>query len=119
MALNCVMYLSRRKMTDAARLGSGLEARIFLGLAKGKREIEIGDEGSSCQFKELNKGRNRNMKPRFVRDEGRIEKKAACASAQDSMTESSILAQNERWRRVLSMQVERMATLGWPEVADG
>ena len=26
----------------------------------------------------------------------------------ESMTESSILAQNERWRRVLSMQVERM-----------
>ena len=45
--------------------------------------------------------------------------KAACASAQDSMTESSILAQNERWRRVLSMQVERMATFGWSEVADG
>ena len=27
------------------------------------------------------------------------------------VTESSILAQNERWRRVLSMQVERMRAL--------
>ena len=36
-----------------------------------------------------------------------------------SMTESLILAQNERWRRVLSMQVERMATFGWTEAADG
>ena len=35
------------------------------------------------------------------------------------ITESLILAQNERWRRVLSMQVERMSTLGWAEVADG
>ena len=29
----------------------------------------------------------------------------------EAMTESLILAQNERWRRVLSMQVERMALL--------
>ena len=35
------------------------------------------------------------------------------------VTESSILAQNERWRRVLSMQVERMRTLGCEEAADG
>ena len=32
--------------------------------------------------------------------------------------ESLILAQNKRWRRVLSMQVERQATSGWPRVAD-
>ena len=31
----------------------------------------------------------------------------------ESMTESSILAQNERWRRVLSMQVERMVSNTW------
>ena len=37
----------------------------------------------------------------------------------DSMTESLILAQNERWRRVLSMQVERMACFGRTEAADG
>ena len=35
------------------------------------------------------------------------------------MTESLILAQNERWRRVLSMQVERMAPFGGTEAADG
>ena len=32
--------------------------------------------------------------------------------------ESLILAQNERWRRVLSMQVERQGTFGYPRVAD-
>jgi len=35
------------------------------------------------------------------------------------MTESLILAQNERWRRVLSMQVERQGGLGPPRAADG
>ena len=35
------------------------------------------------------------------------------------MTESSILAQNERWRRVLSMQVERIRAFGRGEAADG
>ena len=32
--------------------------------------------------------------------------------------ESLILAQNERWRRVLSMQVERQDTFGYPRAAD-
>ena len=32
--------------------------------------------------------------------------------------ESLILAQNKRWRRVLSMQVERQAAFGQPRVAD-
>ena len=32
--------------------------------------------------------------------------------------ESLILAQNERWRRVLSMQVERQAVAIQPRVAD-
>ena len=35
------------------------------------------------------------------------------------MTESLILAQNERWRRVLSMQVERQGGFGPPRAADG
>ena len=33
--------------------------------------------------------------------------------------ESLILAQNERWRRVLSMQVGRQGTFGCPRVANG
>ena len=32
--------------------------------------------------------------------------------------ESLILAQNERWRRVLSMQVERQGASGHPRAAD-
>ena len=32
--------------------------------------------------------------------------------------ESLILAQNERWRRVLSMQVERQGTAMYPRAAD-
>ena len=37
----------------------------------------------------------------------------------ESITESLILAQNERWRRVLSMQVERQGSFGSPRAADG
>ena len=36
-----------------------------------------------------------------------------------NIMESSILAQNERWRRVLSMQVEREAGAIWWRAADG
>ena len=36
----------------------------------------------------------------------------------DIIMESLILAQNERWRRVLSMQVGRQAPLGEPRAAD-
>ena len=51
---------------------------------------------------------------------GRLKlKKYPRLRPRDSMTESLILAQNERWRRVLSMQVERMACFGRTEAADG
>ena len=36
-----------------------------------------------------------------------------------NIMESLILAQNERWRRVLSMQVERYGVFGRPRAANG
>ena len=40
-----------------------------------------------------------------------VRKSLACLQALRIIMESLILAQNERWRRVLSMQVERQARL--------
>ena len=47
------------------------------------------------------------------------EVKSAVFGPHDYITESLILAQNERWRRVLSMQVERQASFGVPRAANG
>ena len=66
-----------------------------------------------CQFEERTT-KAKIKKPMFEREGRRkIEVEEHVPFRRDgSMTESLILAQNERWRRVLSMQVERMAPFG-------
>ena len=53
-------------------------------------------------------------------DGGRLEVTvlAAYGLLETDIMESLILAQNERWRRVLSMQVERQAVAIRPRAAD-
>jgi len=41
------------------------------------------------------------------------------SSSRQFFFESLILAQDERWRRALSMQVERKFVARWKSVADG
>ena len=76
------------------------EREIFLHSERRGRERQV-EARSLCQFG--TNGRSRTFGERQERTE-----KAAGLEPAESMTESSILAQNERWRRVLSMQVERM-----------
>ena len=47
-----------------------------------------------------------------------LPRRQRCERIEDIIMESLILAQNERWRRVLSMQVERQGAAMHPRAAD-
>ena len=96
------------------------------GLGRGwKKVFVILSEGKEGEYRSLeasvNSRRTARKYSRFVseRQERTTKQEARCLVQWESMTESSILAQNERWRRVLSMQVERIRAFGHGEAADG
>ena len=85
---------------------------VLLSIRKDKKRTTKANYNSRCSLSEWQE-RTKVSKARPV-SAGHVPFRR-----DGSMTESLILAQNERWRRVLSMQVERMATFGWTEAADG